>query len=112
MLASIFEGVKKIALREIPIPEIKRDELLVQVKAATICGTDLRIYSGEKTKGVRIPSILGHELAGEIAAVGSKVKGWLTGMRVTVAPVIACGVCYYCSSGLEKPMPKSDSSRV
>ena len=101
MIASVFEGARKIVVQEVPVPEIESGDLLVKVHTATICGTDLRIYLGEKTKGVRIPSILGHEFAGEIVEVGRDVTEWRTGMRVTVAPVIACGQCHYCRHRLE-----------
>ena len=78
------------------MPAIGADELLLRVKAATICGTDIRIVSGAKTRGVRVPSILGHEIAGEIVASGANVGDWRAGTDVTVAPVIACGSCIYC----------------
>ncbi len=101
MLAAVFEGVEKITFREAPLPEIGAGDLLLRVKAATICGTDLKIFTGAKTRGVRIPGILGHEIAGEIAAVGAGIGDWREGMLVTVAPVIACGTCAYCHKGLE-----------
>ena len=96
MLAAVFEGVENVALRDVPLPEIGADEILLRVKAATICGTDLKIVSGKKTRGVRMPSVLGHEVAGEIADIGANVRDWNVGSDVTVAPVIACGDCHYC----------------
>ncbi|MCY4072285.1 MAG: alcohol dehydrogenase catalytic domain-containing protein [Chloroflexi bacterium] len=101
MLAAVFEGTEKINLREVPTPEVGDGDLLLRVRAATICGTDLKIVAGKKTRGVRIPSILGHEIAGEIIAVGAQVAGWRAGEFVAVAPVIACGECYYCGRDLE-----------
>lgn len=100
MLAAVFEGVEKVALRQVPVPAIRANELLLRVKAATICGTDLKIVAGKKTKGVRIPSILGHEIAGEIVDRGANVDAWKCDASVTVAPVIACGNCIYCCNDL------------
>ena len=82
------------------MPALVPDDMLIRVRAATICGTDLRIHAGLKTRGVRIPSILGHEFAGDITAVGAGVCGWRAGQAVTVAPVIACGQCAYCKADL------------
>jgi L-iditol 2-dehydrogenase len=100
MLAAVFEGIEQITLREVERPPIGPGDLLVRVRAAAICGTDIRIYKGQKTKGVRIPSILGHEIAGDIVERGSEVSEWAIGDRIVVAPVISCGTCYYCLHGL------------
>src|SRR5262245_57251525 len=96
MLAAVFEGIEQIILREVERPRIGPGDLLVRVGAAAICGTDIRIYKGQKTKGVRIPSILGHEIAGDIVERGAEVGEWAIGDRIVVAPVISCGTCYYC----------------
>lgn len=101
MLAALFEGIERINLREVPMPEVGDGELLLRVGAATICGTDLKIVAGMKTRGVRIPSILGHEIAGEIVALGAELPDWRVGEFVTVAPVIACGACFYCARALD-----------
>jgi L-iditol 2-dehydrogenase len=101
MTAAVFEGVENITIQQVEIPKIQSGDLLMKVGAAAICGTDVRIFYGKKTKGVRTPSILGHEFAGEIVDVGEDVAGWQAGDRVTVAPVIACGECYYCRHDLQ-----------
>ena len=62
MLAAVFEGIERINLREMPLPEVGDGDLLLRVRAATICGTDLKIVAGKKTRGLRVPSILGHEI--------------------------------------------------
>lgn len=96
MLAAVFEGIENVALREVPAPEISADDILLRVEAAAICGTDLKIVAGSKTRGVRIPSILGHEIAGAIVERGANASDWTVGAGVAVAPVIACGNCLYC----------------
>ncbi|WIV13060.1 alcohol dehydrogenase catalytic domain-containing protein [Proteiniborus sp. MB09-C3] len=85
--------------KEVEIPKIKDDEVLIRVKAVGICGTDVPILKG--IREVPIPLIPGHEFAGDIVEVGSKVKGFKVGDRVTPAIVIGCGHCYYCRNGME-----------
>ncbi len=83
------------------MPEISRDEVLVKVGANTVCGTDVRILRGEKTRGIAQPVVLGHELAGHIAEVGNEVEGYEVGAPVVMAPAMACLHCFYCKRGLE-----------
>lgn len=72
--------------------------MLLKVDAATICGTDLKIYLHGKSN-VRPPQILGHEFAGTIIELGDGVEGYELGDRVAVDPVLACGTCRYCLRG-------------
>jgi L-iditol 2-dehydrogenase len=97
MKAAVFYGPSDIRVEERPIPKIEEGEVLVKVKAAAICGTDLRIYMG--TKKIETPKIIGHEFAGEVEEVKGDVGGICTGERVTVYPVISCGKCYACMMG-------------
>jgi L-iditol 2-dehydrogenase len=87
-------------VEEVAIPEIVPDELLVKVLAASICGTDLRIFHGNHRMyapgTVRIP---GHEVVGTIAAIGKDLTGFHEGERVFVAPNMGCGHCAQCVSG-------------
>lgn len=101
MRAAVFHGPKQVTVEEVPVPELGRGDLLVRVGANTLCGTDTRIYRGEKTKGVRTPTILGHEFAGEVAAVGADVVGFEPGQRVAMAPVIPCRACPSCIADRE-----------
>jgi L-iditol 2-dehydrogenase len=86
---------------EVDRPEVGPEEILIKVGANTVCGTDVRIVTGQKTSGVRRPSIIGHEFAGKIAQVGERVRGYEQGMPVAVAPTIPCHRCYYCQHGME-----------
>ena len=86
---------------DIETPEAGPGELILSVRAATVCGTDLRILSGKKTKGVRFPSIIGHEFAGVVVQTGSGVTAFKNGDRVCMDPVIPCRACSYCKAGLE-----------
>jgi L-iditol 2-dehydrogenase len=101
MIAAVFHGPGEMEATEVDVPNIGPDEVLVKVGANTLCGTDGRILRGEKTKGVRRPSILGHEFAGHVADVGRRVRGFEVGMPVAMAPVIPDRKCFYCKHGME-----------
>ena len=93
-------GKEKIHNIERAIPKIKEDEVLVKVKAASICGSDVRMYNnGYANVDEKHPLILGHEIAGEIVEVGSNVNFYKVGMRVALAPNMGCGICDFCISG-------------
>lgn len=84
---------------EVEIPEIlKANEVLLKVKAAGICGSDMHIFQGTSPVAT-YPRIIGHEFAGEIVQVGSQVKDCGKGDHVVINPVISCGTCYPCSIG-------------
>ena len=79
-------------------PEITDNEVLIQVKACGICGSDIHGMDG--SSGRRIPPIImGHEASGEIAEIGSSVKNWKVGDRVTFDSTVYCGECESCKSG-------------
>lgn len=105
MFAAVFHRPGEMEVTEVEMPVIEPDEILVKVGANTICGTDVRIFRGEKTKGIPLPAILGHEMAGHIYKVGQKVKGYEVGMPVAMAPVIPCHRCYYCLHDMENVCP-------
>jgi len=105
MLAAVFQGPGKMEVTEVDTPDIGGDEVLVKVGANTICGTDVRIFCGEKTRGIHPPTILGHEMAGHIYQVGKRVRGYEVGAPVAIAPVIACQRCFYCQNGMENICP-------
>ncbi len=89
-----------LELNDVPIPEINEHELLVKVRAASICGTDIRMWrNGAAHASPEHPLIPGHEFAGDIVKVGSEVKGYAVGDRVSAAPNIGCGRCDACVSG-------------
>lgn len=94
MLAGLYSGIGKVECREVPGPTVGENDVVVKVKAAAICGTDLRIFKGghfAMEEGQE--RILGHEFCGEIWEVGSNVKTYEKGMKVSVAPNVGCGVC-------------------
>ena len=99
MKALLMEEYKKLSFTDVPDPVItKPDEILVKVKAVSICGSDVHGFDGS-TGRRKPPIIMGHEAAGEIAAVGNGVKKFISGDRVTFDSTIYCGECHYCRSG-------------
>lgn len=100
MLAALLYGPSDLRIEETDKPQITSDEILVKVKSAAICGTDLRMYRHGVTGIDRDnPRIIGHEFSGVIAEVGSDLQHYAEGMRVTVAPNMGCGVCDQCVRG-------------
>jgi L-iditol 2-dehydrogenase len=99
MKALVLETPGNIHFKEVPKPIPGPEEVLVQVKAVGICGSDVHGMDG--STGRRIPPIImGHEAAGEIVEVGSAVSDWHIGDRVTFDSTIYCGACEYCQAGL------------
>lgn len=97
MKAAVYEAPGVVALREIPIPEIGEGEVLVRVRACGICGTDLKkIECGLQNP----PRVYGHEIAGEIAAVGPGEAEFAVGERVVAHHHVPCRDCFYCSRRL------------
>lgn len=102
MKAIVYHGINDVRLDDIEIPQINENEALLKVKAAALCGTDLRVKaSGHRCIPEGDTRILGHEVSGIIEKVGSKVANLKEGMRVAVAPVSGCGVCRQCINGNE-----------
>jgi len=88
-------------LREVAAPEPGPDEVLIRVKAAAICGTDIHIYNWDQYAQERIkpPMIFGHEGCGEVIRVGSRVRGYAVGDLIAVETHIPCGECFQCRTG-------------
>ena len=105
-IAAVFHGVgQPIELKSWPLPDPVGGEVLVEVVACTLCGSDLHSIHGRRS--VPTPSVLGHEILGRIAAFGpvaGRIDGaglpLAVGDRVTWAVVASCGTCYYCHRGL------------
>ena len=94
-----YEVGKPLKVEAIPIPELSPGEVLVNVKACGICGSDIHIVYEGVTPTAYSPITLGHEPSGVIAALGDEVKDWRIGERVAVNPFVTCGKCVNCLSG-------------
>ena len=105
-LAAVFDGVVgQVALRALPIPTPRDSEILVRVLGCTLCGSDLHTFEGRRS--VPVPTVLGHEIVGEIVDIGPSAhacdlagRELRAGDRVTWAIVASCGACLLCQRGL------------
>ena len=91
---------RAVEVRDIDVPEIGPDQVLLDVKAVGVCGSDVHMWRENQSWTINLPLVLGHEFAGVITDVGANVSGWQVGERVaceTAAEV--CGACVYCHSG-------------
>ncbi len=97
-----------LRLETLPVPEPGAGEVLVRIRAAGICHTELHFTDGLLNLGVA-PLVLGHEIAGEVAAVGPAVTGVRPGDRVLVYYYVTCGRCHWCRTGRENLCPKVEA---
>ena len=92
-------GAGETELRDVPIPEIGDDDLLIEVKAAGVCGSDIAFDNGQHAAILNPPVILGHEFSGVVAKVGKNVTRWKIGQRVVSDNTgEVCGECYACNT--------------
>ncbi len=100
MKAAVLKGKQNMVYDDVPDAKCEKGGLLLEMEAVGLCGSDMRtIRTGHAT--LDFPFILGHENIGKIIEVGEGVKGYKTGERVIVNPVIPCGTCHYCERGLQ-----------
>lgn len=91
-----------VAIEEVPIPQVADDEVLIKVRAAGICGSDVHMYEGAASYKVFerfFPLVMGHEFCGDVAEVGKNVTAIKPGDRVVSRVAASCGNCFYCRSG-------------
>lgn len=98
MRAVVFEGIGKLTVTEVPDPTPGPADVIIEVAAVGICGTDVHLLDGE-FEGARFPIIPGHEVSGVIVEVGSEVTKLKKGDRVTVDNTLTCGDCEFCRNG-------------
>ncbi|GHU63306.1 dehydrogenase [Clostridia bacterium] len=98
MRAQVVSAPNRMELKQIPIPQIKEDEVLVKIKYCGICGSDWSIFTG-KYVPERLPLVTGHEMFGTVAEVGGDAKGISVGDRVAIDITLPCGTCYFCRRG-------------
>jgi L-iditol 2-dehydrogenase len=98
MKAAVFHAPDVMRLEAVADPQMATGDMMIRMRASAVCGTDIRIWRGRKTRGVRRPSILGHEFVGEIVETGGH-PGWRMGERVAPCPALPCGECRECRAG-------------
>lgn len=97
MQAAVLYGKEDVRLESVPVPEVGPGELLVRVKAALTCGTDVKVFlRGYHAKMIQPPALFGHEMAGDIVACGEGVTSFQVGQRVVAANSAPCDHCFYC----------------
>src|SRR6266403_951016 len=103
MTAAVLYGSEDLRIEKIDVPAVAADEVLVRVRLALTDGTDLKVWKrGYHAKMIQPPAVFGHELVGEIVAVGKRVDArWRIGMRVIAANSAPCLRCYHCRRGQE-----------
>ena len=100
MRAALLFDKGDLRVEEIPTPEIGAEEVLLEVRATAVCGTDIRMFrNGARGVSPKTPLVLGHELAGVVVKTGRQVRGLAEGTPVAVAPNMGCGTCDACVSG-------------
>ena len=113
MKAAVLEAVGQLVIREVARPVLdKPDWALIKVRAVGICGSEIHAFQGTHPFR-KPPSILGHEVTGDIVQVGADVTGFSAGDRVFVDPQWTCGTCAYCTSGPSSTMsPVTSCPRI
>ena len=98
MRAIVYEGTRRLVVKDVPEPQVEPKDVLIKARAAGICGSDLEMARGNRPSVIP-PRIPGHEVAGEVATVGSQAAKFEAGDRVVVEPIISCGECRNCVVG-------------
>ncbi len=101
LAARLYEPGKPLKVESVPIPEAGAGEVLVEVAACGLCGTDIHLAIEGDIPVARTPITLGHETAGTIVALGDGVSDFAKGDRVALFPAASCGECGYCKDGRE-----------
>jgi L-iditol 2-dehydrogenase len=97
MTAAVLYGKEQLQIEIVDIPKLGPGDVLVRVRAALTCGTDVKVFRrGYHARMITPPALFGHELAGDIVAMGDRVEGFRIGQRVMAANSAPCGTCYYC----------------
>lgn len=97
MIAAVLRGPRALTLTSVPSPSPGPADAVIRVKAAGLCGTDYRIWTGERP--VQYPRVMGHEFVGTVVAVGREVDNLSVGQMVAVEPNYSCGRCPLCREG-------------
>lgn len=102
MLAAVLYGKEQLRVEPVAVPALGEGDVLVRVKAALTCGTDVKVFRrGYHARMIIPPAVFGHELAGDVVSVGGDVTRFRPGQRVVTANSAPCLKCYYCQRGFE-----------
>jgi len=102
MMAAVLYGKEHLQVEPIAVPHIQTGDLLVRVRVALTCGTDVKVFRrGYHARMIVPPAVFGHELAGDVVSLGGGSTKFSVGQRVVAANSAPCEVCYFCRRGLE-----------
>src|SRR5271154_833407 len=102
MTAAVLYGKEHLQIETVDVPSLGAGDVLVRVRAALTCGTDVKVFRrGYHARMIQPPALFGHELAGDIVAMGPEVRGFHVGQRVVAANSAPCLKCFYCKRGNE-----------
>src|SRR5579884_577590 len=102
MTAAVLYGRENLRIESVPVPEVEPGDILVRVRAALTCGTDVKVFRrGYHTRMIVPPALFGHELAGDVVATGDGVTKFAVGERVVAANSAPCEECFYCLRGAQ-----------
>ena len=102
MMAAVLYGKEHLRVEEVAVPTIERGDLLVRVKVALTCGTDVKVFRrGYHARMIVPPAVFGHELAGDVVELGEGVTGFAIGDRVVASNSAPCANCFFCQRGME-----------
>src|ERR1700739_2067620 len=97
MKAAVLYGKEDLQIESVAVPSIGPQDVLVRVKAALTCGTDVKVFRrGYHARMIVPPALFGHALAGDIVAMGQDVNNFYIGQRVVAANSAPCGKCFFC----------------
>jgi L-iditol 2-dehydrogenase len=99
MLQAVMVKPGEIVFNEVPVPEVKPDQIKVKMKNIGVCGSDIHVNHG-KHPYTSYPVVQGHEVSAEVVEVGSEVTNVKVGDKVTIQPQVVCGKCYPCTHGM------------
>jgi L-iditol 2-dehydrogenase len=102
MMAAVLYGKEHLQVEPVAVPTIHSGDILVRVKVALTCGTDVKVFRrGYHARMIVPPAVFGHELAGDVVAVGEGVTGFSIGQRVVAANSAPCDECFFCQRGMQ-----------
>jgi len=102
MMAAVLYGKEHLQVEPVAVPTLDEGDILVRVKVALTCGTDVKVFRrGYHARMIVPPAVFGHELAGDVVKVGQDVTAFTAGQRVVAANSAPCNECYFCRRGLE-----------
>jgi L-iditol 2-dehydrogenase len=102
MMAAVLYGKEHLQVEPVAVPRIDSGDILVRVKVALTCGTDVKVFRrGYHARMIVPPAVFGHELAGDVVAVGEEVRNFAIGQRVVASNSAPCDACFFCRRGLE-----------